>query len=144
MKVPFFPYSDLYFEDQDAYQTIFNDVSSKGIYFAKNLKTSKIFYVTTGSDMLYWEMQTLWNRLNGRRLKRIWSYHFFSHNDSNRICNRCCRSNTIPIDCGNDHMIDVAKIESAITEKTSAIMPTQLMEEFVKWMQFLRSQINII
>ena len=47
----------------------------------------------------------------------------------------------VPIDCGNDHMIDVAKIESAITEKTIG-MPTQLMEEFVKWMQFLRSQIN--
>ena len=32
MKVPFFPYSDLYLEDQDAYQTIFNNVSSKGAF----------------------------------------------------------------------------------------------------------------
>ena len=32
----------------------------------------------------------------------------------------------VPIDCGSDHMIDVEKIESAITDKTSAIIPTQL------------------
>ena len=32
MNVPFFPYSDLYLEDQDVYKTIFNDVSTKGAF----------------------------------------------------------------------------------------------------------------
>ncbi len=31
-----------------------------------------------------------------------------------------------PIECGSDHMMDVCKIEDAVTERTKAIMPTQL------------------
>lgn len=30
------------------------------------------------------------------------------------------------VDCGNDHLMDVSKVEAAITSKTKAIMPTQL------------------
>lgn len=30
------------------------------------------------------------------------------------------------VDCGDDHLMDVSKIEAAITKKTKAIMPTQL------------------
>ena len=32
----------------------------------------------------------------------------------------------IPVECGNDHLIDLNAIESAITTKTKAIIPTQL------------------
>ena len=32
----------------------------------------------------------------------------------------------VPVDCGNDHLIDVDAIESAITSRTRAIMPVQL------------------
>lgn len=30
------------------------------------------------------------------------------------------------VDCGNDHLMDVSKVEATITSKTKAIMPTQL------------------
>lgn len=32
----------------------------------------------------------------------------------------------IPVDCGSDHLIDPAAVESAVTNRTRAIMPTQL------------------
>ena len=32
----------------------------------------------------------------------------------------------IPVECGSDHLIDVDAIETAITSKTKAIIPTQL------------------
>lgn len=32
----------------------------------------------------------------------------------------------IPVDCGSDHMIDPAAVETAITPRTKAILPTQL------------------
>ena len=32
----------------------------------------------------------------------------------------------VPVDCGDDHMIDPAGIEAAITPRTVAIMPVQL------------------
>ncbi len=39
----------------------------------------------------------------------------------------------VPVECGDDHLIDPAAIEAAITAKTKAIMPVSLNGRTVKW-----------
>lgn len=39
----------------------------------------------------------------------------------------------VPVECGDDHLIDPAAIEPAITERTKAIMPVSLNGRTVKW-----------
>ena len=132
MKVPFFPYSDLYLEDKDAYQTIFNDVSTKGAFILqKELEDfEKILCDFTGSKYALGmgnATDALEIGLIAGGLKKgtevIISSHTMIATASAIVV---AGATPVPIDCGNDHMIDVTKIESAITERTSAIMPTQL------------------
>ena len=132
MNVPFFPYSDLYLEDQDVYKTIFNDVSTKGAFILqKELEDfEKILCDFTGSKYALGmgnATDALEIGLIAGGLKKgtevIISSHTMIATASAIVV---AGATPVPIDCGNDHMIDVTKIESAITERTSAIMPTQL------------------
>lgn len=132
MKVPFFPYSDLYLEDQDAYQAIFNNVSSKGAFILqKELEDfEKLLCEYTGSKYALGmgnATDALEIGLIAGGLKKgsevIISSHTMIATASAIVV---AGAIPVPIDCANDHMIDVTKIESAITKKTSAIMPTQL------------------
>lgn len=132
MKVPFFPYSDLYLEDKDEYQTIFNDVSSKGAFILqKELEDfEKLLCEFTGSNYALGmgnATDALEIGLSAGDLEKETEVIISSHTmiaTASAIV--VAGAIPVPIDCGNDHMIDVSKIESAITEKTSAIMPTQL------------------
>ena len=132
MKVPFFPYSDLYLEDQDAYQTIFNEVSARGAFILqKELEDfEKLICDYTGSNYAL-GMGNATDALEigliaggiEKGTEVIISSHTMIATASAIVV---AGATPVPIDCGNDHMIDVKKIEPAITEKTSAIMPTQL------------------
>ena len=132
MKVPFFPYSDLYLEDKDEYQIIFNDVSSKGAFIMqKELEDfEKLLCEFTGSNYALGmgnATDALEIGLSAGDLEKETEVIISSHTmiaTASAIV--VAGAIPVPIDCGNDHMIDVSKIESAITEKTSAIMPTQL------------------
>ena len=132
MKVPFFPYSDLFLEDKEAYQGIFNDVSSRGAFILqKELEefeeslcefTKSKFVLGMGNATDALEIGLIAGGLK-KDTEVIISSHTMIATASAIVV---AGAVPIPIDCGNDHMIDISKIEGAITQKTSAIMPTQL------------------
>ncbi len=132
MQVPFFPYSDLYLEDEKAYKDIFDDVSSRGAFilqkeledFEKKLceYTGSNYALGMGNATDALEIGLIAGGLQ-KDSEVIISSHTMIATASAIVV---AGGKPVPIDCGSDHMIDVEKIESAITDKTSAIIPTQL------------------
>ncbi len=132
MQVPFFPYSDLFTEDEKAYTEIFRSVSSRGAFILqKELEefedlvcqhTKSNFAIGMGNATDALEIGLMAGGLKQGNEVIISSHTMIATASAIKVAG----GNPVPIECGNDHMMDVSKIESAITEKTQAIMPTQL------------------
>ena len=130
--VSFFDYPSVYESHKDKFLKIFDDVCSKGAFilqeelsmFEKNLAEyagSKyavgVANATDGLQMLLMAAGIEQDDeviISSHTMVATASAIHFSGGVS------------VPVDAGDDHLIDANKIEAAITEKTKAIMPTQL------------------
>lgn len=132
VSVPFFDYPSVFKEFEYDLNKIFNDVCSKGAYilqqelfdFEKHLaEYSNCKYalgVANGTDALI-------IALRAAGVKPGDEVVFCTHTYvATAAAIHFVGAIPVPVECGSDHMIDVTKIEQVITNKTAAIMPTQL------------------
>lgn len=132
MKVPFFPYAELFLEDEVAYTEIFKSISSRGAFILqKELEefesivcdyTGSNFAIGMGNATDALEIGLIAGGLKNDSEVIISSHTMIATASAIKVAGGI----PVPIDCGKDLMMDISKIESAITEKTQAIMPTQL------------------
>lgn len=132
VNVPFFDYPSVFKEFEPQLNNIFSDVCSRGAYilqkeledFEQHLaEYSKCKYalgVANGTDALIIALRAAGVKAGDEVIFCTHTYvataaaiHFVG-------------AVPVPVECGADHMIDVSQIEQAITNKTTAIMPTQL------------------
>lgn len=132
VNVPFFDYPSVFKEFEPQLNNIFSDVCSRGAYilqkeledFEKHLaEYSKCKYalgVANGTDALIIALRAAGVKAGDEVI-------FCSHTYvATAAAIHFVGAVPVPVECGADHLIDVSKIEQAITNKTTAIMPTQL------------------
>lgn len=130
--IPFFDYPRVFLDEKDDLLRIFEDVGTRGAFilqkdlndFEKNLATFLGSNYTIGVG----------NATDG--LELAWMSVGLKQNDEVICCAHTMLATAssikiaggipVPIDIGYDNLIDVDKIEEAITDKTVGIMPTQL------------------
>jgi dTDP-4-amino-4,6-dideoxygalactose transaminase len=132
MNIPFFNYKALFTENEKAFTDVFTDIGRRGAYIMQDdlidfeLKIAKYsgakfaLGVANATDA----MQLL---LKAGGIKAGDEVIFCSHT---MIATASAIAFTgaipVPVDAGNDHLIDPNSIRQAITKKTKAIIPTQL------------------
>lgn len=132
MQIPFFNYQYLYNSRKKDFDRIIKDVCSRGAFilqkdleeFEENLKNFiGIKYsvgVANGTD-------AIWLALIAAGIESGDEIIFSSHTYvATAGAIKFVGANPIPADCRDDHMIDPKSVESLITSKTKAIIPTQL------------------
>lgn len=132
MNIPFFNYKYLYKSKENDFNKIFAEVSSRGAFilqkdldeFEENLKNFiGIKYavgVANGTD-------AIWLALLAAGIGEGDEVIFASHTYiATAGAIKFVGATPIPADCREDHMIDPTSVESLITKKTKAIIPTQL------------------
>ena len=131
-KIPFFDYTHVYGQYKNEIQKIILDISergsfilqSEGLDFEKNLShfTESKYALGVGNctDGLLLSIKAAGI---GKGDEVIFSSHTFVATASAIYHSG---ATPVPVECGADHLIDVNSIESAITSKTKAIIPTQL------------------
>ena len=131
-KVPFFNYPYLYKSRENEFDRIFKDVCSRGAYILqKDLEEFEqslneftgckySLGVANGTD-------AIWLALMAAGIGNGDEVIFASHTYiATAGAIKFVGAVPVPADCREDHMIDPVSIESLITEKTKAILPTQL------------------
>jgi len=132
MKIPFFNYQGLYQTDKDKYLEIFDNVCREGAFIMQedlsNFEKSLAEYVhskyaigvANGTDAMELALLTL-------KLKPedeiIISTHTMLATASSIIIGG---AKPVPVDIGDDYLINYESIEQAINKNTVGIMPTQL------------------
>ena len=131
-KIPFFDYTHVFGQYKNEIQKIILDISNRGSFilqdecldFEKNLSdfTESKYALGVGNctDGLLLSIKASGI---GKGDEVIFSSHTFVATASAIYHNGAI---PIPVECGKDHLIDLNSIESAITSKTKAIIPTQL------------------
>ena len=132
MNIPFFNYPFLYKSKENDFNKIINDVCSRGAFilqkdldeFEENLKKFiGIKYavgVANGTD-------AIWLALLAAGIGKGDEVIFASHTYiATAGAIKFVGATPIPADCREDHMIDPKSVEKLITDKTRAIVPTQL------------------
>jgi len=130
--IPFFKYPDLFSKHSRELMEVFHDVSSRGAFImqddlsnfearlAKYTGINYVLGVANATDAL----QLL---LKAGGIGYGDEVIFCSHTMiATASAIKFTGATPIPIEVGPDHLIDVNSIESAITNKTKAILPTQL------------------
>ncbi len=132
MRVPFFNYQHIFKSREDKLLEIIKDVGNRGAFilqkdleeFEKNLAeyigVKYAVGVANGTD-------AIWLALLAAGIGRGDEVIFASHTyiaTANAI--KFVGAIPIPADCRDDHMIDPQSVQSLISNKTKAILPTQL------------------
>ena len=130
--VPFFNYPYLFKSREADFLNIFKDIGSRGAYilqkdlldFEENLArfagTKYAVGVANGTD-------AIWLALMAAGIAKDDEVIFASHTYIATAASiHFVGATPIPADCKKDHMIDPESIKNLITEKTRAILPTQL------------------
>tara|TARA_B100001057_G_scaffold60649_1_gene53817 strand:- start:842 stop:1945 length:1104 start_codon:yes stop_codon:yes gene_type:complete len=132
MNVPFFNYQHIFKSNQEKFIEIIKDVGERGAYilqkdldeFEKNLAeyigVDFALGVANGTD-------AIWLALIAAGIGNEDEVIFASHTyiaTANAI--KFVGATPVPADCRSDHMIDPESVKSLITNKTKAIIPTQL------------------
>jgi len=132
MKIPFFPYPQFFLHDKEEYIKIFSAVCSKGAYILQeelvtfekeicDLTGSKYCLgVANATDAL--QMAFMAGDLEIGSEVIIASHTMIATASAVKYAG----GEPIPVDSGPDHLMDVESVRGAITEKTQAIVPTQL------------------
>ncbi len=132
MNIPFFPYADLYQQDRENFQKIFDDVCSRGAFilqkdledFEENIKNfigvKHAFGVANGTDALILGLKSV-GLTEGDEVI-LPSHTYIASPASVHLVGG------VPIlaECGRDGMIDPEDIEHRITSRTKAIMPVHI------------------
>ncbi len=130
--IPFFNYPALFKSREDDFIRIFKDVGSRGAYilqkdlkeFENNLAdftgTNFAVGVANGTDAIWLALMAAGI---GEGDEVIFSSHTYI---ATAASIHFVGARPVPADCGKDHMIDPSSVESLITSKTKAIIPTQL------------------
>jgi len=132
MNIPFFNYPDLFAQHSAELTDVFQKVASRGAFIMQNdlsdfesnlAKYTGIKYalgVANATDA----MQLL---LKAGGIVAGDEVLFCSHTMvATASAIKFTGATPVPIEAGADHLMDIASIESAITSRTKAIMPTQL------------------
>lgn len=131
-EVPFFNYPFLFTSHEEDFVNIFKDVGRRGAFilqkdlleFEENLAkfagTRYAIGLANGTD-------AIWLALMAAGIVEGDEVIFASHTYiATAGAINFVGATPIPADCRNDHMIDPVSVRSLITEKTKAIVPTQL------------------
>ena len=132
MKIPFFNYSELFKSHEKELIKIFSSVAKKGAFImqdelltfennlAEYLDCKYVLGVANATDAL----------------EMILKADGITENDEIIFCShtmiatasaiKFSGAKPIPVEAGDDHLIDIESIKAAITERTKGIMPTQL------------------
>lgn len=132
MKIPFFNYSSAFQQLEEDFVQIFKDVLGKGAFIqqaeledfesnlAKYLGVKYAFGVGNATDGL----TMIWRSVGLRPGDEV---IFPSHTMVATAAAIVHAGGVpIPVDCGDDHLIDCNAIESAITSRTRGVCPVQL------------------
>ncbi len=132
MKVPFFNYSHVYNQYNVEIEKLMLDISNRGVFILQDeLKSFEVnlanylnanYSVGVGNctDGLLLALNAA-NIGNGDEV--IFCSHTFVATAS---AIHHSGATPIPAECGSDHLIDIKMVESVISSKTKAIIPTQL------------------
>lgn len=132
MNIPFFNYSHVYKQYEDDFLRIFKEIAGKGSFIhqqanidfekslARFLKSEYALGVGNCTDGLLLALKAAGI---GRGDEVIFCSHTFVATAS---AIHHSGAIPVPVECGPDHLIDPSAVESAITSRTKAIMPTQL------------------
>ncbi len=131
-KIPFFNYSHVFTEEETMLLNIFTDVGRRGAFIMqadlKDFENNLAYY--TGAKYAV----GVANATDGLQMGLMAGE--ISPGDEIIFCSHTMVATAsaihfagavpVPIEAGADHLIDVKSIETAITSKTKAIIPTQL------------------
>ncbi len=132
MKIPFFPYKDLYLQNSEEYKKIFNDVCSRGAYilqkdleeFEEQIKkfigVKYAFGVANGTDALILGAKAIGI---SRGDEVIMPSHTYIASPASIYL---LGGSPILTECGEDGMMDPEDIAKRITKNTKAIMPVHI------------------
>jgi dTDP-4-amino-4,6-dideoxygalactose transaminase len=132
LTVPFFNYPEVFLSREDEFLTIIRDVGRRGAFilqrdlqdFEQHLATflgsSRALGVGNATDGLHFAARVAGI---GPGDEVILSSHTMI---ATAAAVHFAGAMPVPVDCGSDHLIDPAAVESAITSRTRAIMPTHL------------------
>ena len=132
MKIPFFDYPRLFLDKSDEYMKIFSDVASRGAFimqddvdiFEKNLSIFSNSNYAIGVGNATDGLEISWMALNLRQgVEGICCSHTMLATAS---AIKVAGGIPIPVEIGDDNLIDPDAVEDAITSRTVGIMPTQL------------------
>lgn len=130
--VPFFNYPYLFKSQEEEFVKIFKDVGTRGAFilqkdlaeFEKNLAsfagTKYAIGLANGTD-------AIWLALMAADIGKGDEVIFASHTYiATAAAIHFVGATPVPADCKSDHMIDPESVKSLITNKTKAILPTQV------------------
>lgn len=130
--VPFFNYPNVYTSQRQEFLNIFDDVCERGAFimqsdlanFEKNLAdyTNSNYAVGVANATDGLQMLLMASGISDGDEVIISSHTMVATASAIHFAGGI----PVPVDAGVDHLIDCKKIEAAITDKTKAIMPTQL------------------
>lgn len=132
MKIPFFDYPRLFLEKKDEYLNIFSDVASRGAFimqsdlekFEKDLSNFTLSNYAIGVANATDGLEISWMSIDLRPGDEvICSAHTMLATASSI---KMAGGIPIPVEIGDDNLIDPDAIDAAITPRTVGIMPTQL------------------
>ena len=132
MKIPFFDYPRLFLEKKEEYLNIFSEVSSRGAFimqkdlneFEKNLSEFLSSNYSIGVANATDALEISWMALNLRPGDEvICSAHTMLATAS---AIKLAGGIPIPVEIGDDNLIDPDAVEATISSRTVGIMPTQL------------------
>ncbi|HEX5038147.1 MAG TPA: DegT/DnrJ/EryC1/StrS family aminotransferase [bacterium] len=130
--VPFFPYNRFFSSEETELTAVLQEVLRRGAFilqkdvveFEKNIAeyigAKHVIGVANATDALILALRAA---DIGPGQEVIFSSHTFVATAS---AIHFAGAIPVPVECGPDHMIDPKSVETAITSKTRAIMPTQL------------------
>ena len=132
MRVPFFPYDKIFQEDKKAYLQIFDKVSSRGAFIlqkevnefeqklAELAESRFAISLANATDAI--QLGLMASGIQEGDEVIISSHTMIATASAVKFAGGI----PVPVECGDDHLIDPVSIEQAITDTTFAIMPTQL------------------
>ena len=132
MKIPFFDYPRLFLDKKEDYLNIFSEVSSRGAFimqkdlyeFEKNLSKFLSSNYSIGVANATDGLEISWMALNLRPGDEVICCAHTMLATASAI--KLAGGIPIPVEIGDDNLIDPEAVEASISSRTVGIMPTQL------------------
>ena len=131
-QIPFFPYPKVFLENEERFVDIFRDVGRRGAFILQ--RDLEEFEAQIAAYTGAAHAVGVANATDGLQLALLAGG--LASGDEVIICSHTMIATAaavhfaggvpVPVETGPDHLIDVESVEAAITERTRAIMPTQL------------------